>query len=359
MSRHALVVNEEVVSFVDCVVTGATPAADHTVALRLAVTFGPLPEGWEYAVAFVRGRLTPATTVLDLGGPQEVTTSVSGLGESAFSWYLGDFEHGRLPDEPLVVHAVVPAERHEREVELTVRVDGSFRRPRFPVRRHLDHARAAEPWTFRLTLPADHAAAEPKPAAAVPVNGAIRLCVAADIEKYSRFHNLEAMRAQERFVELMRRARAHAGIDEAEVDRESAGDSEYAILPAGLDETVVVPRLLAGFDRAARAVNNDLNDHARLRVRVALDRGLVTPSVNGWVGRSTIAVHRLLDSEPVRAALADHPDRDCAIIVSDTIYQDVARHGYEGMSPGEFSEALVNLPNKNFTERAWLHIPGN
>lgn len=352
MTRHALVVNDDRVSFVDCVVAGATPS-DHTVVLRLAITFGPLPDGWEYAVAFVRGRLTPTTAVVDLTGPDEITTSVSGLGESAFSWYLGDFEHGRLPDEPLVLHAVVPAERHEREVELTVRVDGSFRRPRFAVRRHLDHARAAEPWTFRLTLPADNAAPEPKQ---VPsVNGTVRLCIAADIEKYSRFHNLEAMRAQERFVELMRLARAHAGIDEADVVTESAGDSQYAVLPAGLDETVVVPRLLAGFDLAARTVNNDLNDHARLRVRVALDRGLVTPSVNGWVGRSTIAVHRLLDSQPLRAALAERPDRDCAVIVSDTIYQDVARHGYEGLSPSEFGEALVSLPNKNFTERAWLH----
>jgi hypothetical protein len=66
-------------------------------------------------------------------------------------------------------------------------------------------------------------------------------------------------------------------------------------------------------------------------------------------------VHRLLDSQPLRTALAERPDRDCAIIVSDTIYQDVARHGYDGISPSEFSEALVNLPDKNFTERAWLH----
>lgn len=352
---NRLVANNDIVSFVDCVAAAAAPAADHTVALRLTITFGPLPDGWEYVVAFVRGRLTPATAAVDLSGPDSVTTAVSGLGESAFSWYLGDFEHARLPDEPLVVHAVVPAPRHEREVELTVRVDGSFRRPRFPVRRHLCHARAAEPWTFRLTLPADHTAPAPKQVSPAPANGTVRLCIAADIEKYSRFHNLEAMRAQERFVELMRLARAHAGLDEAEVVTESAGDSQYAVLPAGLDETVVVPRLLAGFDRAARTVNNDLNDHARLRVRVALDRGLVTPSVNGWVGRSTVAVHRLLDSQPLRTALAERPDRDCAIIVSDTIYQDVARHGYDGISPSEFSEALVNLPDKNFTERAWLH----
>jgi len=347
------------VSTVDCTLLAAVPRADRTISISLALALGPLPNRWTYVVAFLRGRSSSGVVALDLVGQDGVPASVSGIGESAFGWHLGDFDRGTLPHGTLVVHAVLALTETASESELTVRVDVSFKRPRFPFMR-LDHARVVEPWTFPLTFPARSpvpGAAAVSPVLPTPPNAEVRLCVAADIEGYGRFLNPEALRAQERFVEMMRMAREHARVDESEVLTESAGDSQYAVLPNGIDETAVVPRLVEGLVLAARAINRDLSDHARLRVRVAIDRGLVTPSVNGWVGRSTIAVHRLLDSPPLRAALAAERHHDHALIVSDTVYQDVVRHGYGGIDSDEFVETVVELPHKNFTERAWLRSP--
>lgn len=60
-----------------------------------------------------------------------------------------------------------------------------------------------------------------------------------------------------------------------------------------------------------------------MRLPVALHRGLVKEADNGWVGRATVAVHRLLDSPPLREALADRRTADWALGVADVLYADV------------------------------------
>ncbi|TWP46709.1 hypothetical protein FKR81_34540 [Lentzea tibetensis] len=185
---------------------------------------------------------------------------------------------------------------------------------------------------------------------------AVRLCTAADVERYSRFTDLQASRAQERFTSALRKARVNAGLAESEVDLQASGDGEFAVLPPGIDETEVIPRFVAELTIALREVNADLSDHARLRLRVAMHRGLLAPGVCGWVGTSAIAVHRLLDSPAARSALAEHPDADFALIVGDTLYRDVIAHGHRGLSAGSFREVVVEIPAKRFSEVAWVHL---
>jgi class 3 adenylate cyclase len=185
---------------------------------------------------------------------------------------------------------------------------------------------------------------------------AVRLCLAADVERYSRFNDAEAWRAQARFIEALSDARAHAGLTESDVDLQESGDGQFAVLPPGLDESVVIPNLVAGLSIALRHTNADLNEHARLRLRVALHRGMLKPGVNGWIGNSAIAVNRLLDSAPLRTALAQEPSADFALIVSNTLYRDVIAHGYHGLAPELFRESTVDIPAKRFTEKAWIHL---
>jgi cytochrome P450 len=187
---------------------------------------------------------------------------------------------------------------------------------------------------------------------------AVRLCHAADIQRYSRFTNPEAARAQERFIEVLRSARAYAGLRENKVDTEGAGDGQFAVLPPGVDESVVIPDLVAGVSLALQDVNADLDAHARLRLRIALHRGLLKPHINGWVGTSAIAVHRLLDSVALRSALDREPAADFALIVSDALYGDVIAHGYGSLLPDQFDQVAVDVPATHFAERAWLYLGG-
>lgn len=186
---------------------------------------------------------------------------------------------------------------------------------------------------------------------------AVRLCMAVDVEAYSRFTNVEAVRVQERLIVMLRRVRAYAGIEEAEVGLQPSGDGQFAVLPSGIDESVVIPGLVAGLSFALRDANADLTARAQLRLRVALHRGLLGQAANGWVGNAAIAVHRLLDSAPLRVALRTRQQAEFALLVSDVLYRDVIAHGYQGLAPGLFQATGVDVPAKRFNEQAWLYLP--
>jgi hypothetical protein len=93
-----------------------------------------------------------------------------------------------------------------------------------------------------------------------------------------------------------------------------------------------------------------------MRLRFALHRGLTSADVNGWVGTSTIAVHRILDSSPLREALAGDPAAGFVLGVPDVLYQDVIRHAVTPPLPTSFTEMVVDLPAKGFVEHGWLHV---
>ena len=188
------------------------------------------------------------------------------------------------------------------------------------------------------------------------VGTAVRLCIAADIERYSRFTNLEAERAQERFVHVLRYARIQAGLTEDEVDAQHSGDGQFLVLPPGLDESTAIPAFVRALSLAMRQINADVNRHVRLRLRLAMHRGLLMPGANGWVGTAAIAVHRLLDSASLRAALADSPVATFGLAVGDSLYRDVIQHGYPGLTSTSFHRTVVNIPKKMFTEPAWIYL---
>jgi hypothetical protein len=96
-----------------------------------------------------------------------------------------------------------------------------------------------------------------------------------------------------------------------------------------------------------------------MRLRVALHRGLVKEADNGWVGSSAIAVHRILDSGPLRAAVKENPAACYVLGLPDVLYRDVIEHAVEPPRAGDFRAMVVDLPEKDFVERGWLYVgPG-
>jgi hypothetical protein len=201
-------------------------------------------------------------------------------------------------------------------------------------------------------------------AAPLPVDGTaaagpaqVRLCLAADVEGYSRQHNPTAEATQRRLVEVLAHARGHAGLDETQVHLQPQGDEEFAILPPGIDESHVISRFVQGLTGALGEVNRDLNATARVRLRVALHRGLMKPGASGWVGVAPVAVHRILNSGPVRAALREHTAADFVLAVPDVLFQDVLVHSYQGLPADGFRPVTITLPDHHFVEHAWLYLP--
>ncbi|MGY3516080.1 hypothetical protein ACVMYR_07180 [Micromonospora sp. PTRAS2] len=219
-----------------------------------------------------------------------------------------------------------------------------------PGRRHPGGVRLA---TVREAVPFH----EELPGRAEPTAAAVRLCLAADVVGYSRRPNHLAERTQSWLVRALAEARRAAGVDEAAVAVQPQGDGEFCVLPVGVDESTVIPRLVGGLAEALRRTNDGLLQAERMRLRVALHRGLMKPADGGWVGDAAIAVHRILDSPPLRAALTDNPQVDFVLGVPDVLYQDVIRHSRVPPLPDRFTPVTIDLPEKRFVEHGWLHVP--
>ncbi|PSL45975.1 hypothetical protein B0I31_1266 [Saccharothrix carnea] len=334
---------------------------DGRVLMTVPVELGDLPTGWRHTAVFLRvGLEDNGIRPVDLWCDAGVPVAVSGLGDRTFGWFLGGFTDRPLDLRRFTATAALDVPGGVAALAVQVRLDASVTGRPVPVLplRKIRHVRVERPWEFTAPLPADRPVPVARPSTAVPADTpTTRLCLAADVENYRRFRNPEAARAQERFRELLTRARELAGVDESAVRVENAGDGQFAVLPAGLDETAVIPGLVAGLRTALRYANADLNDHARLRIRVALHRGTIGAVPSGWVGTAAIAVHRMLDSAPLRQALATAPRADLAVIVPDSLYRDVIAHGYGDLTPESFHPTTVELPDKGFTEPAWIHVP--
>ncbi|WP_422733409.1 hypothetical protein ACN26Y_21600 [Micromonospora sp. WMMD558] len=198
---------------------------------------------------------------------------------------------------------------------------------------------------------------EPLPGHVEPTAAAVRLCMAADVASYSGRPNHLAERTQSWLVRALADARRAARLDESAVAVQAQGDGQFAVLPVGIDESAVIPCLMGGLAEALLRTNQGLSPAERVRLRVALHRGLMKPADSGWVGASAIAVHRILDSPPLRAALRDNPGVDFVVGVPDVLYRDVIRHSVVPPLPDQFTEITIELPEKQFVEHCWLHVP--
>lgn len=334
------------------------PDDSHLVEIRQRFTVEP---------AWHRARIAAAYLIMEFSDPRIRVRELSGLTTGpATEMVVSELPQGCgwLAGDPLgvatapragEVRAKLWVPRDLAELTGVNRFDCTILRPAWGRRRL--HA-GSSPVPFSIALPPGWALRPPPPPQPVSSRRpAVRLCMAADTESYGRFTTGEAARSQERLVEVLATARRNAGIPEQEVDLQPSGDGQFAILPAGLDETAVIPRLVEGVHVALATVNADLSDRARLRLRIALHRGHVAPGVNGWVGAVTIGVHRLLDCAPLRSRLARERVADFALIVSDVVFNDVIVAGIEGLDPAEFEPVEAILPDKNFAERAWVLVP--
>ncbi|MFI5889762.1 hypothetical protein ACIA5D_06535 [Actinoplanes sp. NPDC051513] len=196
----------------------------------------------------------------------------------------------------------------------------------------------------------------PLPGAPAARSAAVRLCMAADVVSYSSRGPAAAERVQRDLVRILADGRATAGIRPNDVAPQPQGDGQFTVLPVGLDEAAAIPRLLRGI-AAALTARNAAEPGDRMRLRLALHRGLVKEADNGWVGRATTAVHRILDSPPLRTALVEHPHADYVLGVPDVLFADVLSTT-DDPPPASFRPITVDLPHKGFLEQAWLHVPG-
>ncbi|MFC4909959.1 hypothetical protein [Actinomadura gamaensis] len=182
-----------------------------------------------------------------------------------------------------------------------------------------------------------------------------RLLLAVDIQGYSRLTARQQLAAQHDLAAVLDRAAAAAGLRRADWIEQVGGDGELATLPAGTAPAAVAGDFVLGFDAALRDVNaaRDAGGRAgaprgwRLRVRLALHHGTLTPGPFGPAGDAPVAVQRLLDSAALRRLL-DDPRRDLAVVVSDAMFADVVRSGFCALPAAAFEPVRITAKGAVF-----------
>jgi hypothetical protein len=189
---------------------------------------------------------------------------------------------------------------------------------------------------------------------AVPVPGRRKLQMgfALDVAGYGARPALAQEAVQDRLSRLIGRVLQACRVGWDEVGHQWAGDGGIIVLPSDIDPTTTLPGLVRSTGRYL-AEDNRLHDD-RIRLRMAVGVGIVGRGAAGFTGSMVVEISRLLDSVPLRQALADLPDADVAILVSDHVHAYVVRPGYPGLPAAGFRP--VTVEHKEFSQPAWLWV---
>jgi hypothetical protein len=183
-----------------------------------------------------------------------------------------------------------------------------------------------------------------------------------DAEGFSRNRDAELPGIHTEILDVIERACEGSGLDETwkvAPFKQSTGDGILAVLPLDAMTRLIDPfsdflqRALA--DSAPRLRARGLS----LRLRVALHAGLVDDEhpVTAGISTATNDVSRLLDCDPLRAALRDsEPDVTfAAVILSSEVFEMFVRAGRTSLQPSQFTHVRAKV--KQFDRPAFLYVP--
>jgi hypothetical protein len=155
---------------------------------------------------------------------------------------------------------------------------------------------------------------------------------------------------QARLDRLVRQVVDDLGVEPEDTDSSDAGDSRVLFLPPGMDSARVLRTMLPAMTERLAKDNRRYRD--TMRLRMAVGTGLVGTGPLEFTGELVIDLHRLVDSEVLRKAVATNPDKHLAILVSQALHDDVIRPGH--LDPAGFTRVVVE--KKEFEATVWLQL---
>lgn len=181
------------------------------------------------------------------------------------------------------------------------------------------------------------------------------LLVCCDLRRYSAADDQLQRSLQELLVQSLDRAAAAAGLDRTTWQRQPEGDGEFAVLPPDTPESVVVDRYVRSLNAELQSVNRYRVAEAKVRMRLAIHHGVIVDGANGFPGKDTVLVARLLSSKAAHAALDEFPQADLVVILSDHLYDSLVAGGHTTLRADDFRR--VEVREKTFDGHGWMWVP--
>ncbi|WP_367130382.1 hypothetical protein [Saccharothrix sp. HUAS TT1] len=186
-----------------------------------------------------------------------------------------------------------------------------------------------------------------------------RALFAVDIERSAdpHRHNAASVAMRRALRECLAGAFAQAGIDWGSCHDHDRGDGLVVAVPARYPKRLLLHPVLGVLVDALRAHNERAPESERMRVRVAVHDADVVLDDFGYTGRPMVLLARLLDSTPLRGALAAAPQAaPVAVIVSERFHEDVVSQGHSDIDPESYQRVEAQVKESRVV--GWLHVPG-
>jgi CheY-like chemotaxis protein len=181
-----------------------------------------------------------------------------------------------------------------------------------------------------------------------------RTIVAVDIEGFGnqRRTNRNQVAIRDGLYRAMRQAFDQAGIPWTDRDHEDCGDGMLILVGPEVPKSHFVESLPSALARALRIHNSAHPDLEQIRLRMALHAGEVNFDKHGATAVSINFTFRLLESEPLKNALAESPGV-LAVITSSWFFEEVVRHNAGDAA----AYRSVPLTVKETTTTGWIYLP--
>lgn len=119
-------------------------------------------------------------------------------------------------------------------------------------------------------------------------------------------------------------------------------------------KTLLLNQVIPTLDRLLANHNTHHPAH-RLRLRAAVHAGEIHYDRHGCFGQALDLTFRLLNSPELKSTLS-RSSAPLALVVSDTIYQSIIRHGYDSINQHTF-HPLVHVTIADQHHHGWVQLP--
>lgn len=158
---------------------------------------------------------------------------------------------------------------------------------------------------------------------------------------------------REGMYQAVEQAFLQSGIPWADCYQEGAGDGILALAPATVGKSAFAEKLPLALVSALQAHNAAHPPEERIRLRLVLHAGEITRDRRGVTGPAIIHAFRLLDSPPLKDALAESTGV-LAVMSSEWFYDEVIRHRPQ-YAPEEYEQVTVDVKETNGF--GWIRLP--
>lgn len=188
-----------------------------------------------------------------------------------------------------------------------------------------------------------------------PILAVHRTIVVVDVEGFGDHRRTSPHQVAVRagLYQVLQQAFEQAGVSWADCEHEDRGDGVFVLVPAEIPKALFAGAMPDALVTALREHNIKHAVEARIRLRMALHAGEITYDQHGVTAVAVNLAFRLLDSAPLKTALAESPGV-LAVISSGWFFGEVVRH-----SPASDAATYrpVQVTVKETSTVAWVSLP--